>query len=93
MTNPPWTPEQDADLLAKLRREDAEFAAWSAGVQSGNIPLEGAETIAEQAGYKAGLLDHDDNTRTTATIAYNARERVAYAIGYGNGRAARDGHA
>ena len=93
MTNPPWTPEQDADLLAKLRREDAEFAAWSAGVQSGSIPLEGAERVAEQAGFRAGLLDRDDDSRRTATRSYDARQRVAWATGYGNGRAARDSHA
>ena len=75
-----------------MRREDAEFAAWSAGVQSGSIPLEGAERVAEQAGFRAGLLDLDDNTRRTATSAYSARERVGWAIGYGEGRAARDGH-
>ena len=93
MTRRPWTPAQDAALLAKLRSEDAEFAAWSAGVLSGNITLEGAEHDAERAGYEAGLLDLDDNTRRTAASAYSARERVGWAIGYGNGRAARDGHA
>lgn len=86
-----FTREQGAALAAKLRREDAAFAAWSAGVQSGTMPLEGAEIAAEQAGFQAGLLDHDDNTRRTATWAYGARERVAWAIGYGNGRATRDG--
>ena len=93
MTRRPWTPTQDAALLAKLRSEAAEFAAWSAGVQSGNITLEGAEHDAERAGYEAGLLDLDDTTRRTATRPYNARERVAWSIGYGEGRAARDGHA
>lgn len=88
-----WTAEQDAALLAKWRLENAAFAAWSAGVQSGNITLEGDEAAAEQAGFRAGLLDLDENTRTAATRAYNARERVAWSIGYGEGRAARDGHA
>lgn len=37
-------------------------------------------------------LDLDDTTRRTATRPYNARERVAWSIGYGEGRAARDGH-
>lgn len=85
-------PGRDPALVAKLRREDAEFAAWSAGVQSGNTALEGPELDAERAGFRAGLLDLDDNTRRTATSAYSARERVGWAIGYGEGRAARDGH-
>lgn len=82
---------QDAALLAKWDRENAEFAAWSAGVQSGNIALQGAEAEAERAGYRAGLLNLHDNARRTATMAYNARELVGWAIGYGEGRAARDG--
>lgn len=83
-----WTAEQDAALLAKLRLENAAFAAWSAGVQSGNITLGGAEAAAEQAGFRAGLLDFDENTRRAATWDYNARERVAWAgsDGAGDGR-------
>lgn len=77
----PWPLDQHGALLAKLGRENAEFAAWSAGVQSGSIPLEGAELDAKQAGFRAGLLDLDDNTRKAATRAYNAYERVAWATG------------
>lgn len=78
-------------MLSKVRLENAEFAAWSAGVQSGTIPLEGPEAVAAWAGFRAGLLDLDDDTRKAATRAYTARERVGWAIGYGEGRAARDG--
>lgn len=84
-----WTPEQDAALLAKLRRENAEFAAWSAGVQSGSIPLVGAEVVAQSAGLRAGSHGFDEQARRAATRGYDARELVAWAIGYGQGCAVR----
>ncbi len=86
-----WTAEQDAALLAKWRRENAEFAAWSAGVQSGQIRLHGVERDAQRAGYRAGLAGWPSRARTAATEAYSARELVAWAVGYGEGRAVRHG--
>lgn len=82
-----WTDEQDAALVAKLRAENAEFAEWVAGVEAGTTRLEGGERDAMRAGFWAGRQRADDKARAAATEGYTARQRVAYAVGYGEGRA------
>ena len=86
----PWRPEQDAALLDSMRRHNREFAAWSAAVQVGEIRLQGEERAAQRAGYRAGRTGVDEPARRAATSAYNARELVAWAVGYGEGRATRE---
>ncbi|MDO5533223.1 MAG: hypothetical protein Q4F65_01040 [Propionibacteriaceae bacterium] len=82
-----WTDEQNAELNARLRRENIELAEWSAAVLAGKIRLEGAERDAQRLGFWHGRQRADDDTRKTATQDYTARQRIAYARGVGEGRA------
>ena len=82
-----WTDEQNAELAAKLARENAELAEWSAGVQAGTIRLEGAERDAMRAGFWDGRKRATEDARQQNTAGYTARERIAYGVGYGEGRA------
>ncbi|HOQ52200.1 MAG TPA: hypothetical protein PLF56_01150 [Micropruina sp.] len=90
MNAQPWGPGQDAALLDAMRCYNADFAAWSANVQAGEIRLQGEERAAQRAGYRAGRTGVDEPARRAATSAYNARELVAWAVGYGEGRATRE---
>lgn len=81
-----WNAAQDAALLDKLRRENAEFAEWSAAVQAGNARLEGAERDAYRAGYRAGRERAADEARLATTKDFTARQLVAFGVGFGEGR-------
>lgn len=82
-----WDSAQDAALLDKLRRENAEFAEWSASVQAGKARLEGPERDAYRAGYQAGRERADDEARMATTAKFTPRQLVAFAVGFGEGRA------
>ena len=81
-----WADAQDAALVAKLRREDAEFAEFSAAVQGRKTRLEGDERDAYRAGFRAGRVRADDGARAKLTDGFTPRQRVAFAAGYGEGR-------
>ncbi len=82
-----WTAEQTTALVEKLRRENDEFAEWTARVLAGKERLEGADRDAYRAGFSAGRRRASEDDRADATALYSARERVAYSAGYGEGRA------
>ena len=82
-----WTDEQNAELNARMRQQNAELAEWSAGVQAGTTRLEGAERDAMRAGFWHGRQRLDTDARRAATKGYTPRQRVAYAVGFGEGRA------
>lgn len=90
MTTRPRTSEHDAELAAVLREANAEQAAWSAGVQAGTIPLQGVELAAFHGGLSAGYHGLEPSERRELTVDYTARQRVAWAVGYGQGRARAD---
>ena len=83
----PWTDEQNAALNAKIRRENAELAQWSAGVQAGTTRLEGPERDAMLAGFWAGRQRAASDARAADTAEFTPRQRIPYAVGYGEGRA------
>lgn len=83
----PITPEQNAAMLAEAERHQREFDEWAQGVLSGERPAEGVERDAQRAGFKAGQARVDDATVSRMCRDYTARERVAFAVGFGEGRA------
>ena len=78
--------DRDA-LWTSIETVAAEFARWSAGVQAGTIPLAGAERVAYNLGYRAGRVRLGEDARAAQWTGYTARQMVAYATGYGEGRA------
>lgn len=82
-----WTPEQDAALVALMEAANAELAEWSAGVRAGTTRLEGVERAAMRAGFWAGRTRADEDARRAQAADYTPRQRIAYAVGYGEGRA------
>ena len=83
---PPITPEQHAAMLAEAQRHQAEFDEWAQGVIAGTIRPEGVELDALRAGTRAGRLRLDEDERRNITADYTARQRVAWSVGYGDGR-------
>ena len=83
----PITPAEAAAMLAEAERQQAEFNEWAADVLAGNTRLEGAELDAYRAGFRAGRRRLGPDDLADASALYSARERVAYAHGYGRGRA------
>lgn len=86
MTREPITPEQNAAMLAETTRRQAEFDEWAAGVLAGDTALQGVELDAYHGGVSAGWHQLDDDDCRALTDAYTARQRVAWAHGYGVGR-------
>lgn len=90
MTRPPITPEQNAAMLAEAERHQREFDAWAAGVLAGETRLEGPELDAYHGGVSAGWHQLDDAECRELTGDYTARQRVAWAHGFGVGRVMAD---
>lgn len=83
----PWTRFDDARLIEQTRAANEALAKWSRAVQAGEVVLEGAEADAYRAGWEAARRGDGPAARRMTTRTFTARQRIAWAVGYGQGRA------